>query len=454
METSTVIQCAACLAVFDTPFADCPTCQVPLIAPTQTAPAPDEESFMNTSTCHETTSSAQASEPPPTTTAGATSTLIEFPGAGRNRPQWRKELSERVREIQQRRAMEAAREGEETAHALEGVAAHAEAAHDAATPQLGLVPPPEPQEMNPIVANALKRIERARQHQTSSPRQSARGGAATAAAVVRSPEESYHAATQSRPALDETQTHVPAESQSATQELLADETNAKPAEGARATNLVIVPPTPIAPSATSAASTTNAPSTNASSDTKAAADADALINEVLSKPRPRRHLAEIADEALLTRREAVTLPHAQAGVEETTRHAASPGRRFAGGLIDLAIVAFASSPFAAIMELTNGNWSDLRVAGSLAGVVAVIMFVYLTASVALTGRTWGMALVSLRAVDERSNLIPTAGQCARRAILYMLSLATLGIGLLPALFGSERRAAHDRLSSTLVVRAD
>jgi hypothetical protein len=36
----------------------------------------------------------------------------------------------------------------------------------------------------------------------------------------------------------------------------------------------------------------------------------------------------------------------------------------------------------------------------------------------------------------------------------MLSLATLGVGLLPALFGSERRAAHDRLSRTSVVRAE
>jgi uncharacterized RDD family membrane protein YckC len=430
------MQCAACLAVFDTSFEDCPTCQAPLNGSVQTAP--HEESFMNTSTCQETPTSAHATEPPPAPPAGATSTLIEFPGAGRNRPQWRKDLSERVREIQQRRAQEAARETEEAVSAVAGDAAQAEAARDSATPQLGLVPPPEPQEMNPIVAKALERIERARQQQSPASRQPARGGAATAAAVVRSPEESYHVAAQARPALDETQTHAPAAMQAATQEeVVADESNAKSAENARATTLVIVPPASNAP-----------PATNAPSET------DALINEVLSKPRPRRHLSEIADEALLTRIEATTLPHATVKVEETTRHAAAPARRFAGGLIDLVVVAFASSPFAAIMELTNGNWTDPRVAGSLAGVVLVIMFVYLTASVALTGRTWGMALVSLRAVDERNGLIPTAGQCARRAILYMLSLATLGIGLLPALFGSERRAAHDRLSSTLVVRAD
>ena len=38
------------------------------------------------------------------------STLIEFPGVARNSvPEWRKELSERVREVQEKRARDAAR---------------------------------------------------------------------------------------------------------------------------------------------------------------------------------------------------------------------------------------------------------------------------------------------------------------------------------------------------------
>ena len=42
------------------------------------------------------------------------STLIEFPGISRNSlPEWRKELSERVREVQERRARETAREAAE-----------------------------------------------------------------------------------------------------------------------------------------------------------------------------------------------------------------------------------------------------------------------------------------------------------------------------------------------------
>ena len=42
------------------------------------------------------------------------STLIEFPGVNRTpMPEWRKELSERVREVQERKARDAAREVEE-----------------------------------------------------------------------------------------------------------------------------------------------------------------------------------------------------------------------------------------------------------------------------------------------------------------------------------------------------
>jgi len=85
------------------------------------------------------------------------STLIEFPGVSRNSvPEWRKELSERVREVQEKRARDAARE------AAEAERRRMEAAIN--PPQLELLPPAQMPAMNPLVAAALKRIERA--HQT------------------------------------------------------------------------------------------------------------------------------------------------------------------------------------------------------------------------------------------------------------------------------------------------
>src|SRR5437764_9078105 len=83
------------------------------------------------------------------------SRLIEFPGTARAKPEWRKQLSQRVREVQERKAREAA---EELAAAQKaGVVSCA-----LPSGQLELVPDLEQTVMNPIVSKALERIERAR----------------------------------------------------------------------------------------------------------------------------------------------------------------------------------------------------------------------------------------------------------------------------------------------------
>jgi uncharacterized RDD family membrane protein YckC len=83
------------------------------------------------------------------------STLIEFPGTARPLPEWRKQLSQRVREVQERKAREAA---EETAAAQEAGMISCELP----SAQLELVPNLEQPVMNPIVSKALERLERAR----------------------------------------------------------------------------------------------------------------------------------------------------------------------------------------------------------------------------------------------------------------------------------------------------
>jgi uncharacterized RDD family membrane protein YckC len=399
---------------------------------------------MNTSTRHEeVTPATTPAAPPPGRDAGPpASTLIEFPRPGRSAkpPQWRKDLSERVREIQQRRALEAARETQQdaspAADAYDHDGAEEAAAHDAAAPQLGLVPTPEPAEVNPILVKALERLERARR-QSSQPAygQPARGGAAaTAQAAARLAEETRQPEPQPHAARAPVADAPPAESQATMSQPAAVESPApaeeieRTAEPVRTTTLVVVP-TPAPP------------------DT----EAGAAIREALNRPRPRRHIPEVADDALLLRREAEVAP---ASLEHTEPAAATApvARRIVAAITDLLVVAFAASPFAAIIELTSGNWHDPRVAASLGGIVLTIMFLYETVSVAFSGRTWGMMLFSLRAVDWRTGLIPTTGQCARRALAHIVSLATLGLPLLPALFDSEGRAAHDRLSRTVVVK--
>jgi uncharacterized RDD family membrane protein YckC len=63
-----------------------------------------------------------------------------------------------------------------------------------------------------------------------------------------------------------------------------------------------------------------------------------------------------------------------------------------------------------------------------------------------------MSLCGLQAVDAHKASVPTTGQCMRRAFVYMLSLATAGLGILYSLFDAEGRTAHDILSGTVVVR--
>ncbi len=96
--------------------------------------------------------------------------------------------------------------------------------------------------------------------------------------------------------------------------------------------------------------------------------------------------------------------------------------------------------------------SEPRVIGSMAGIVALLMFLYLTCSTALAGRTPGMKLFSLQTIDATNALAPKTGQCVRRSLVYMLSLATGGVGIIYALFDAEGRTAHDLLSGTVIVK--
>jgi uncharacterized RDD family membrane protein YckC len=435
------MQCVVCGGADSNSLETCPHCQTTQDALADALPRSPEEESMPTSTSQERktkTSSGAGAEAKGATTANATSTLIEFPGVP-PKPQWRKELSERVREIQQRRALEAARDSEadatQSGHISSGMIDDptADVAAEAAASPLGLVPPPpEAPQPNPLVVAALKRIARARQANPLPPMGRASRGGAAAAAVAHVVEENY------QPALDAPALVVPdhaAAPNAQTAQAASVDKLERSAEATRPAPLAIVPPTAASP----AAKTIEETATRTAQETRA-----------------RRHIPVVADEAALSQIEAemhaaVLSNHSLAPESAPTDDHAPVAKRIASGIIDLLVVAFASTPFAAIIELTNGNWSDARVAASMGGIVIVLMFLYLMTATALAGRTWGMSLVSLRTVDAETGMAPTTGQCIRRAFGYMLSLATLGLGLLYALFDAEGRAAHDHLSGTIVI---
>ena len=175
------------------------------------------------------------------------------------------------------------------------------------------------------------------------------------------------------------------------------------------------------------------------------------ISEELSIPRePRKHRKIIDDQnPALNYLDSVP----RSVILEARGYRSAPiYLRTLGGLVDLLFVCLLSSPFLALTRLTNLEWGHPRVIGFALGTFLTVGFLYLTVSVAFTGRTIGLKLFSLRVVDSRTGLIPTGSQSAGRALLYMLSLSSAGIALLYAFVDSEKHTPHDHFTRTAVIR--
>ena len=405
-----------------------------------------------------------------TTQSANGSTLIEFPGVNRNRPAWRKELSERFREIQQRRARDFDPEGEEPPRRASSAqtfsspedarAAAAARASESASKQLGLVPPADEPEPNPSVAAALRRIERARASAQSQPvarHGSGRAQTAAARVVEEQPEQVAEAAAAPQPTpLVVVQPKQPAKTEPPPSEAesAVDASEVKEAlpparrASARAASTEESAAAAAAPARKSEVARAKAEVSQAAPQ---ASSRPATAEEAQDGSRQPRHISGVLDEFWLERQGIELLPKV-AEKELTYDDRAPRVKRLAAAAVDLLAVALLSAPFAAAIELTVSNWGDQRVWGSMALIAALVMFLYHTCSVALAGRTLGMSLCGLQAVDARKASVPTTAQCMRRAFVYILSLATLGLGILYSLFDAEGRTAHDILSGTVVVR--
>lgn len=354
------------------------------------------------------------------------STLIEFPGATRTVPEWRKQLSQRVREVQERKAREAA---EELAAAQEaGLVSCA-----LPSGQLELVPDLEQPVMNPIVTKALERIERARRNDFSSSRFTA---AATAAALA--PELDVFA-----------EPHISA----------APVPEAKP----KLKMVAPLPPVSVPPSVDEPAASEMEQivvDVVAAHEATAAAPAQLSIDKFLTGSaevtapvarqarKPVRVISE-NDVALSYLENCLSVP----ALAEDTRHdVAGILRRTIAGVLDLLLVGLMVSPVIAALEYAGADWSEPRVIGIAAGLTAVTMFAYFTLTTAVTGRTLAMRIFSLRTIDLRTGLIPTGGQSIKRALGHVFSLAIAGLGLAYVLIDPDQRTLHDRFSQTIVIR--
>lgn len=321
-----------------------------------------------------------------------TSSLIEFPRLTKSSvPQWRKELGERVREVQERRTREAALE---LGNAVRG----GDETPSKTTGPLELLPQAEVPPVNPLVVAALRRIERA--HVSSHC-----GSNATAMAVAFEEQPEFGEDMSQHMANDASSTAISQPEQSTQSERLH--------------NLAVVPTSAIGIGETS---------------------------EVIRKPK--RLIAGDLNDPALNYLDAIPTLHVDKGAH---RSAPIPYRMLSA-IVDLVVIFLLSSPVLALVKLTELNWQDLRVLTFAVVTSMIVGFLYLTISIALTGRTLGMRLFSLRVVDDRTGLIPTGRQSAGRAAIYLLSLAFAGIALIYTFFDDQRNTAHDRFTRTAVIR--
>lgn len=372
------MRCPACGARYDNPSVRCPECgalqETVQVEPTRQV-LPDLAPVLKETVPTKATKKTWVRKTTPS--------LIEFPGVTRTAmPQWRKELGERVREVQEKRAREAtAEEGEIRSLVSE--------LHSKSPAPLELLPQAEVTELNPLVVAALRRIERAH---------SQLGGntsIATALAFEEQPEFGLDLAA-------------------------AENAIDAPAKPERVHNLAVVPTLDLG---------------------------KADIPQATRKPK--RIIGDQNDPALNYLDSIPTSVTAQ----RRERCAAPIFLRILGAIVDLATIGLLSSPVLALTELANLQWRNPRVIAFTAGTFLVISFLYLTVGIAFTGRTVGMKLFSLRVVDARTGLIPTGGQSAGRALLYILSLASAGFALMYTFIDAEKHPAHDRFTRTAVIRA-
>lgn len=188
------------------------------------------------------------------------------------------------------------------------------------------------------------------------------------------------------------------------------------------------------------------------------------FDKPLTTPMPKELLAENLEEkaeefAEIHKTNEAVIEERAVEIEETEieeiEDLAPFAMRFNAGIFDLLIGSFASlillSPF---MISGIGNWFSFSGFLAFLAVTAVVMFIYLTTAIGTFGKTIGMHLFSLELVDIEENDYPTFHQAAVNSSVYLLSLALGGLGFLTIFFTDEKRAVHDIVSNTIVVKED
>ena len=113
--------------------------------------------------------------------------------------------------------------------------------------------------------------------------------------------------------------------------------------------------------------------------------------------------------------------------------------------IDLSVIYFTLR----MAGLPMAEWTALP-AVPLASFLLLVKLSYFCAFTAVGGQTIGKMAARIRVVTTEDASVDGA-RAVKRAFTGVVSAAVLGLGYLPALVGSERRALHDHVTQTRVI---
>ena len=130
--------------------------------------------------------------------------------------------------------------------------------------------------------------------------------------------------------------------------------------------------------------------------------------------------------------------------------------RFAGFLVDIVTIAVLFALGGHVVDylvsaLRGPSFTFTTDTPKLAGLVLLVWaFVYCAYPLAVSGRTFGMAVVGLRAVRRDGSELG-GWHAVVRVLAFPLSFVLFGFGFLLILIKRDRRALHDLIASSAVV---
>ena len=175
----------------------------------------------------------------------------------------------------------------------------------------------------------------------------------------------------------------------------------------------------------------------------------------MSRPSPHAPVLEFPEEVESPTEpmQAEPQPHERVQTVGITRQPGRPAPRVAAVLIDYVILLGIDAAvvyFTVRMAgLSTGEWRLLPLA-PMVTFLGLLKVAYFYAFTAVGGQTIGKMAAGTCVVTDSGGPVDAA-RAMRRTSAGALSFLLLGVGFVPALFG-DRRALHDRLAGTRVIR--